>query len=109
VTTNPEIPGHIEWPRGLTVHHRDELDTVQRELATVPAWACSFTIRPALPEAAPPQARRVSGSRKALCQRLVSEGCGDCGVKSEYVSAAAGTEWAQAHHRPIDCSKDYSV
>src|SRR6187397_187076 len=26
----------IEWPRGLTVHHRDELDTVQRELATVP-------------------------------------------------------------------------
>ena len=25
----------IEWPRGLTVHHRDDLDSIQRELTAV--------------------------------------------------------------------------
>ncbi len=27
----------MSWPHGLTIHHRDELDAVQRELATVRA------------------------------------------------------------------------
>ena len=31
-----KYPKSTEWPRGLTVHHRDELDVMQRELSTVP-------------------------------------------------------------------------
>ena len=37
VTDEPwKYPKDTDWPRGLTVHHRDELDAVQRDLATVP-------------------------------------------------------------------------
>ncbi|MGN6573819.1 MAG: indolepyruvate ferredoxin oxidoreductase family protein, partial [Pseudolabrys sp.] len=37
VTDEPwKYPEDTDWPRGLTVHHRDELDAVQRELATAP-------------------------------------------------------------------------
>ncbi len=38
VTDEPDkYPSTASWPHGLTIHHRDELDAVQRELATVPA------------------------------------------------------------------------
>ena len=37
VTDEPwKYPKDTDWPRGLTVHHRDELDAVQRELSHVP-------------------------------------------------------------------------
>src|SRR3974390_3282068 len=37
VTDEPwKYPKDTEWPKGLTIHHRDELDALQRELATVP-------------------------------------------------------------------------
>ena len=40
VTDEPwKYADNTEWPRGLTVHHRDELDTVQRQMATVPGMS----------------------------------------------------------------------
>ncbi|WP_289052733.1 indolepyruvate ferredoxin oxidoreductase family protein, partial [uncultured Methylobacterium sp.] len=37
VTDEPDkYPSTVSWPHGLTIHHRDELDAVQRELAAVP-------------------------------------------------------------------------
>ncbi|MGE7417236.1 indolepyruvate ferredoxin oxidoreductase family protein, partial [Methylobacterium tarhaniae] len=37
VTDEPDkYPATVAWPHGLTIHHRDELDAVQRELAEVP-------------------------------------------------------------------------
>ena len=38
-TSRGNTPKDTDWPRGLTVHHRDELDAVQRELATCRASA----------------------------------------------------------------------
>ena len=36
VTDEPEkYPKNIGWPAGLTIHHRDDLDGVQRELAAI--------------------------------------------------------------------------
>ena len=37
VTDEPDkYPSDIDWPTGLTIHHRDDLDAVQRELARHP-------------------------------------------------------------------------
>jgi len=41
VTDEPDkYPSDIEWPKGLTIHHRDDLIAVQKELAEVPASRC---------------------------------------------------------------------
>ena len=53
-------------PRGIAIHHRDELDAVQRELRDTPGLY-GPDLRPDLRrgEAPPPQARQVSRSREA--------------------------------------------
>ena len=113
VTDEPwKYPGNIEWPRGLTVHHRDEFDTVQRELATVPGVSVLIYDQTC---AAEKRRRRKRGTfpdpeKRVVINDLVCEGCGDCGVKSNCVSVQPlETEWGRK--RTIDqssCNKDYS-
>ena len=113
VTDEPwKYPGNIEWPRGLTVHHRDELDTVQRELATVPGVSVLIYDQTC---AAEKRRRRKRGTfpdpeKRVVINDLVCEGCGDCGVKSNCVSVQPlETEWGRK--RTIDqssCNKDFT-
>jgi indolepyruvate ferredoxin oxidoreductase len=113
VTDEPwKYPENTEWPRGLTVRHRDELDAVQRELAEVSGVSVLIYDQTC---AAEKRRRRKRGAfpdplKRVLINDLVCEGCGDCGVKSNCVSVQPlATEWGRK--RTIDqssCNKDYS-
>jgi indolepyruvate ferredoxin oxidoreductase len=113
VTDEPwKYPKDTEWPRGLTVHHRDELDAQQLELATVPGVSVLIYDQTC---AAEKRRRRKRGTfpdpdKRVVINDLVCEGCGDCGVKSNCVSVQPlETEWGRK--RTIDqssCNKDYS-
>jgi indolepyruvate ferredoxin oxidoreductase len=113
VTDEPwKYPKDTDWPRGLSVHHRDELDTVQRELTTVPGVSVLIYDQTC---AAEKRRRRKRGAfpdpdKRVVINDLVCEGCGDCGVKSNCVSVQPlTTEWGRK--RTIDqssCNKDYS-
>ena len=113
VTDEPDkYPAGIKWPDGLTIHHRDELDKVQRELATVPGVTALIYDQTCASEK---RRRRKRGQfpdpdKRVIINERVCEGCGDCGVKSNCVSVQPlETEWGRK--REIDqssCNKDFS-
>ena len=71
-----------------TIHHRDDLDDVQREMQTVPGVSVLLYDQTC---AAEKRRRRKRGTfpdpdRRVLINELVCEGCGDCGVQSNCVA-----------------------
>jgi indolepyruvate ferredoxin oxidoreductase len=113
VTDEPwKYPRGVDWPSGLTIHHRDELNAVQVELAKIPGVTVLIYDQTC---AAEKRRRRKRGKfpdpdKRVIINELVCEGCGDCGVKSNCVSVQPlETEWGRK--RTIDqtsCNKDFS-
>ena len=113
VSDDPDrYPGTISWPDRMTIHHRDELDTVQRELREVRGVSVLLYDQTC---AAEKRRRRKRGSypdpdKRVFINEMVCEGCGDCGVKSNCVSVQP-VETEFGRKRRIDqsnCNKDFS-
>jgi indolepyruvate ferredoxin oxidoreductase len=113
VTDEPEkYAGKVQFPAGATIHHRDELDAVQRELREVKGVSVLLYDQTC---AAEKRRRRKRGTfpdpdRRVIINELVCEGCGDCGVQSNCVSVQP-VETEFGRKRRIDqssCNKDFS-
>jgi indolepyruvate ferredoxin oxidoreductase len=107
-----KYPAATEWPKGLTIHPRRDLDAVQRDLAAIPGVTILNYDQTC---AAEKRRRRKRGEmpdpdRRVVINELVCEGCGDCGVKSNCVSIQP-VETEFGRKRRIDqssCNKDFS-
>jgi indolepyruvate ferredoxin oxidoreductase len=113
VTDEPEkYSGRITFPSGATVHHRSELDAVQRELREMEGVTVVIYDQTC---AAEKRRRRKRGTfpdpdKRVIINEIVCEGCGDCGVKSNCVSVQP-IETEFGRKRRIDqssCNKDFS-
>jgi indolepyruvate ferredoxin oxidoreductase len=113
VTDEPDkYAGHVEFPAGATIHHRDDLDLVQRELREVKGVSVLLYDQTC---AAEKRRRRKRGTfpdpdKRVIINELVCEGCGDCGVQSNCVSIQP-VETEFGRKRRIDqssCNKDFS-
>ena len=113
VTDEPDkYPSGTEWPKGLTIHHRDDLIAVQKELAEVPGVTVLIYDQTCAAEKRRRRKRHTfpDPDKRVIINELVCEGCGDCGVQSNCVSVQPlETEWGRK--RLIDqssCNKDFS-
>jgi indolepyruvate ferredoxin oxidoreductase len=113
VTDEPDkYPSGTEWPKGLTIHHRDDLIEVQKELAEIPGVTVLIYDQTCAAEKRRRRKRHTfpDPDKRVIINELVCEGCGDCGVKSNCVSVQPlETEWGRK--RLIDqssCNKDFS-
>ena len=100
------------FPAGATVHHRREMDQVQRELREISGLSVLIYDQTC---AAEKRRRRKRGlypdpPKRVFINDLVCEGCGDCSQASNCVSVQPlDTEFGRK--RQIDqsnCNKDYS-
>ncbi|THJ33396.1 indolepyruvate ferredoxin oxidoreductase family protein [Lampropedia aestuarii] len=113
VTDEPDkYPSGIVWPKGLTIHHRDSLNDVQKQLREIEGTTVLIYDQTC---AAEKRRRRKRGTfpdpaKRVVINDLVCEGCGDCGVQSNCVSVQP-LETELGRKRTIDqssCNKDFS-
>ena len=113
VTDEPEKYGaRSGLASGTTVHHRRELDAVQRTMREIAGTTVIVYDQTC---AAEKRRRRKRGKypdppKRAFINPAVCEGCGDCGVKSNCV-AVVPVETEFGRKRAIDqssCNKDFS-
>ena len=113
VSDEPDkYPAGATFPPGVTVHHRAELDQVQRDLREIDGVTVLVYDQTC---AAEKRRRRKRGlypdpPKRVFINDLVCEGCGDCSAKSNCVSVQP-LETEFGRKRRIDqsaCNKDFS-
>ncbi|SAK78718.1 indolepyruvate ferredoxin oxidoreductase family protein [Caballeronia ptereochthonis] len=113
VTDEPhKYDAGIELPKGVTVHHRDELDRIQRELRDTSGTTVLIYDQTCATEK---RRRRKRGTypdpaRRAFINDAVCEGCGDCSVQSNCLSVEP-LDTPLGTKRKINqssCNKDFS-
>ncbi len=112
VSDNPDQHRHIEYFSGYSLHHRDELLTLETDLREVPGTSVLIYEQTC---AAEKRRRRKQGiledpQLRVVINPEVCEGCGDCNDESNCLSVVPlHTELGVK--RQIDqsaCNKDYS-
>jgi len=102
---------------GVTVHHRDELDRVQRELREYPGVSvlvydqtCASEKRRRRKQNKPDKVVFPDPPRRVVINELVCEGCGDCSVQSNCLSVEPlETEFGRKRRiNQSSCNKDFS-
>ena len=112
VTDEPEKYNGVALAEGVLVHHRDELDAIQRQLREVKGCTVIIYDQTCATEK---RRRRKRGTMidpavRVMINELVCEGCGDCGVQSNCLSVEP-LETDFGRKRTINqntCNKDTS-
>ncbi|WP_250515936.1 indolepyruvate ferredoxin oxidoreductase family protein [Caballeronia sp. INDeC2] len=113
VTDEPQkYDANAALPEGVSVHHRDELDRIQRELRDIQGTTILIYDQTCATEK---RRRRKRGTypdpaRRAFINDAVCEGCGDCSVQSNCLSVEP-MDTPLGTKRKINqssCNKDFS-
>ena len=112
VTDDPQKYEGVALAEGVTVHHRDELDRIQRELREVPGCTILIYDQTCATEK---RRRRKRGTmatpaKTVVINELVCEGCGDCSEQSNCLSVEpVETEFGRKRRiNQNTCNKDFS-
>jgi indolepyruvate ferredoxin oxidoreductase len=100
------------FPPGVTIHHRNEIDRVQKELRNYKGVSALLYDQTCAAEARRLRKRGEfpDPDRRVVINELVCEGCGDCSVQSNCISIEP-VETDFGRKRTINqssCNKDYS-
>jgi indolepyruvate ferredoxin oxidoreductase len=112
VTDAPERYEGITLPEGVPVHHRTEMDAVQREFREYPGVSVILYDQPCATERRRLRKRGKlpDPDKRLFINSAVCEGCGDCGVASNCMSVEP-LETELGRKRRINqasCNKDFS-
>ncbi len=112
VTDQPEKYQGVALEPGVTVHHRDTLDDIQRQFREIKGTSVILYDQTCATEK---RRRRKRGKlatpdKRVVINELVCEGCGDCGVQSNCLSVEpVETEFGRKRRiNQNSCNLDYS-
>ncbi|MFM8508889.1 MAG: indolepyruvate ferredoxin oxidoreductase family protein, partial [Betaproteobacteria bacterium] len=112
VTDEPQKYSGISLEPGVTVHHRDELDRIQRQFREI--QGCTVIIYDQTCATEKRRRRKrgtmVDPAKRVVINELVCEGCGDCSVQSNCLSVEpVETEFGRKRRiNQSTCNKDFS-
>ena len=112
VTDEPAKYTGVALAPGVTVHHRDELDSVQRQFREIEGTTVIIYDQTCATEKRRRRKRgkMVDPAKRVVINELVCEGCGDCSIQSNCLSIEP-VETDFGRKRQINqntCNKDYS-
>ena len=112
VTDDPAKYAGVALSPGVTVHHRDELDAIQRQFRALKGTTAILYDQTCATEK---RRRRKRGlmadpAKRVVINEAVCEGCGDCSVQSNCLSVEpVETEFGRKRRiNQNSCNKDFS-